>query len=103
MLRIKKNDIVAAIAGKDKGKRGKVLEILTSKSRAVVENLNVVKKARRRTKQDQQGGIVSIEASIHLSNLMLVCKQCDRPVKFKVSILKDGAKIRECKKCGATI
>ena len=103
MLRIKKNDIVAVIAGKDKGKNGKVLEIFPGESRALVENINLVKKARRRTQQNQQGGIVDIEAKIHLSNLMLVCKQCNKPVRFRVNVLKDGAKVRECKKCGAAL
>ena len=60
MLRIKKNDIVAVIAGKDKGKNGKVLEIFPGESRALVENINLVKKARRRTQQNQQGGIAHI-------------------------------------------
>ncbi len=103
MLRIRRDDVVAVISGKDKGKTGKVLEILTPQSRAIVENLNIVKKARRKTKQDQQGGIVGIEASIHLSKLMLVCKQCNKPVRFKVSVLKDKSRIRLCKKCGAAI
>jgi large subunit ribosomal protein L24 len=103
MLRIRKNDFVAVIAGKDKGKRGKVIRIFPFDHRAIVENINIVKKARRRTQQDQKGGIIDIEAPVDMSNLMLVCKQCNRPTRFKVSILKDGAKIRECKKCGAAV
>ena len=103
MFRIRKNDIVAVIAGKDKGKKGKVLEVFPSSSRALVENLNLVKKARRRTQQNQKGGIADIEAAIHLSNLMLVCKHCNKPSRFRVSIMKDGTKIRECKKCKAAI
>jgi len=103
MLRIRKNDIVAVIAGKDKGKNGKILEVFPGESRALVENINLVKKARRRTQQNQQGGIADIEAKIHLSNLMLVCKQCNKPVRFRVNVLKDGTKVRECKKCGAAL
>lgn len=103
MLRIKKNDIVAVMTGKDKGKRGKILEIFPDRSRALVENINLVKKARRRTQENQKGGLVEIEASISMSNLMLICKQCDKPTRFRVSVLKDGSKIRECKKCGAAI
>ena len=103
MLRIKKNDMVGVIAGKDKGKRGKVLEIIPGELRAVVENINLVKKARRPTQENQKGGIVDIEAKIHLSNLMLICKQCNKPVRFRVTVLKDGAKVRECKKCGSAI
>ena len=103
MLRIKKNDIVAVIAGRDKGKKGKVLQIFPDEFRALVENIHLVKKARRRTQQNQQGGIVDIEAKIHLSNLMLICKQCDKPVRFRTAVLKDGTRVRECKKCGAAI
>ncbi|MFA5060414.1 MAG: 50S ribosomal protein L24 [Candidatus Omnitrophota bacterium] len=103
MLRIRRDDMVAVISGKDKGKRGKIIQILPAQSRAIVEGANLVKKARRKTRQDQQGGIVAIEAPIHMSNIMLVCKQCDKPVRFKTATLKDGSKIRECKKCGAAI
>lgn len=103
MFKIRKNDVVEVIAGKDRGKRGRVLMIFPTESRALIENTNLVKKARRRTQQDQKGGIVSIEAPIHLSNLMVVCKQCDRPRRFRISILKDGTRIRECKNCGATV
>ncbi len=93
MLRIKKDDIVAVMAGKDKGKKGKVLEVFTADARVLVENINLVKKARRRTQQNQQGGIVDIEAPVHLSNVMLICKQCNKPTRFRVSVLKDGDKI----------
>lgn len=103
MFKIRKNDTVEIIAGKDKGKKGRVLEVFPSEEHAIVENTNLVKKARRRTQQDQKGGIVPIEAPIHLSNLMLVCKQCNKPVKIKFTVLKDGEKIRECKSCGAAI
>ena len=103
MPMIRKNDIVGVIAGKDKGKKGKVLTVFPKAGKAVVESLNIVKKARRKSRQDQQGGLVSIEAPIHLSNLMLFCKRCDKPSKFKMAILKDKTKIRECKKCGATL
>ena len=103
MLRIKKNDVVMVVAGKDKGKTGRVMKVFLEEGRAIVENINLVKKAKRRTQQDQKGGLIDIEASVHVSNVMLVCKQCNKPVRFKVSVLKDGSKIRECKKCGATI
>ena len=94
MLRIKKNDKVIVIAGKDKGKIGTVLRLFPLQSRALVENINVVKKARRKTQQDQQGGIATIEAPIHISNLMLVDKKSNKASRFGVSILKDGSKVR---------
>ena len=101
MLRIRKDDMVVVVAGKDKGKRGKVLNIQTAESRVVVENVNLVKKARRKTQQDQKGGIIDIESPLHISNVMLYCKPCDKPRRFRVNVLKDGTKIRECKKCSS--
>ncbi|MCA9408137.1 MAG: 50S ribosomal protein L24 [Candidatus Omnitrophica bacterium] len=103
MLRIKKNDVVMVISGKDKGKSGKVLRIFPEKERAVVENINMVKKARRRTQQDQQGGFMEIEAPIHISNLMLFDKKVNKATRFGVSILKDGTKVRISKKTGEVI
>ena len=101
MIKIKKNATVEVVAGKDKGKKGKVLRVFPEAQKAVVENINIIKKARRKTQEDQKGGIVEIETSLHLSNLMLVCKQCSKRIRTKISVLKDGTKIRECKKCGA--
>ena len=103
MLRIRKNDIVHVIAGKDKGKLGKVMKIFPKDERALVENINIVKKTRRKTQQDQKGGIVSIEAPIHLSNLMLIDKQSNEPSRIGVSILKDGSKMRISRKSGAAV
>ena len=103
MLRIKKNDLVMVIAGKDKGKTGRVMRVITADSRAVVESINLVKKAKRRTQQDQKGGIIEIEAPMHLSNLMLLDKQLNQASRFKVSIQKDGSKLRVSKKSGAAL
>jgi large subunit ribosomal protein L24 len=99
MCKIKKGDTVQVVTGDDKGKKGKVLTILQQSQRAVVEGVNLVKKHKRRTQQDQQGGVVSIEAPLSLSNLMLFCKNCNRPVRTSFSLLKDGAKSRICKRC----
>ena len=90
MLRIKKDDTVTVISGKDKGKSGRVMRIFPAVSKAIVENINLVKKSKRRTQQDQKGGIIDIEAPIHLSNLMLVDKQSNGASRFKVEITKDG-------------
>ncbi len=103
MLRIRKDDKVMVIAGKDKGKVGKVIRVMPSIYRAIVENINVVKKARRRTKQDQQGGLIEIEASIHVSNLLLVDKKTNNPTRFGVRRLKDGSKERISKETGEVI
>ena len=103
MLRIKKNDMVMVITGKDKGKTGKVMRVLPQEERALVENINLVKKAKRRTQQDSKGGIVDIEAPIHLSNLMLLDKQSAQPVRFGSAVLKDGSKVRKAKNSGAVV
>lgn len=98
MLDIKKNDKVIIIAGKDKGKVGKVLRTIPETNRVVVEKINVTKKAKRRTQQDQQGGFVELEMPIHRSNVMLVDKKTNKPTRFGVSVLKDGTKVRMSKK-----
>ncbi len=103
MLRIKKNDVVMVITGKDKGKTGKVMRIFPKEQRALVENINLFKKAKRRTQQDQKGGIIDIEMPIHLSNLMLLDKQNNKPSRFSSEVLKDGSKVRKAKLSGAVI
>ena len=99
MLGIKKNDMVKVIAGKDKGKTGKILRIIPLKNRAIVQKVNFIKKHARRTRQDVEAGIIEKEASIHLSNLSIVCKACNRPTRIGIDVLSDGSKIRYCKKC----
>lgn len=103
MLRIRKDDTVIVTSGKDKGKTGRVMRVMPVGSKAIVENINLVKKAKRRTQQDQKGGIIEIEAPIHLSNLMLVDKQTNQPTRFKIEVAKDGTKIRLSKESGAAI
>ncbi len=103
MSRIKKNDIVAVIAGKDKGKKGKVIFVFPKIDKVLVEGVNFAKKHMRKTQQDQKGGIAQKEMPIHISNLMPVCKRCNKPVRLKFSYLKDGSKTRNCKSCGEII
>ena len=97
-VKLKKEDTVEIIAGKDKGKRGRVLKILRDKDRVVVEGANLVKKAKKPKSRTDRGGIVEIAAAIHRSNVMIVCKKCGPSrIGYKV----DGKdKIRICKKCG---
>ncbi len=97
--RIRKGDQAMALAGKDKGKRGKVLKVFPQKSTAIVEGVNFVKKATRKTKQDQQGGIIQRENPMKLSKLAVVCKSCNRPTRVGLSTLSDGTKSRFCRKC----
>jgi large subunit ribosomal protein L24 len=99
MDKIKKNDLVVVIAGKDKGKKGKVLAVARSQSRALVEAVNLIKRHQRRRSQDSPGGIIQKEAPLHISNLMLFCSHCNRPTRVGTTLLKDGTKTRFCKKC----
>ena len=98
MLRIKKNDKVMIITGKDKGKMGKVLRVIPKEDRLVVENINVTKKAVRKSQKNPQGGVIQIESPIHRSNVMVVDRKTNKPTRFGISILKDGSKVRISKK-----
>lgn len=99
MHKIKKNDMVYVLAGRDRGKTGKVFRVFPGKGRALVEGVNYVKKHARKTKQDQQGGIVQKETSINMSNLALFCKTCNRHARTGINILADGTRSRFCKRC----
>jgi len=99
MARIRKNDTVRVLAGRDKGKTSKVLAVVPAKDGAIVEGVNFVKKHARRTREDEKGGVVTKESVIHLSNLGLFCKGCNRQTKIGFDVLKDGTKTRFCKKC----
>ena len=102
VMKIKKDDLIEVTAGNEKGKRGKVLRVISEKGRAVVEGVNVVKRHAKPT-QTSQGGIIEKEASLNLSNLSLVCSKCDGPVRVGIKVLTDGEKVRVCKKCGESI
>lgn len=100
---LQKNDQVEVIAGKDKGRAGKILRIDRENSRAVVERINVITKHQKAVNAQQPGEIVKKEAPIHISNLMLVCPECAKTVRTGKKVLEDGTKVRVCKKCGATL
>ena len=102
-LAVKKNDLVVVIAGKDKGKRGKVLRVIPKIQRALVEKINFVKRHTKPGRSSARGGILERENPIHISNLMLVCSKCDHPVRVGYSRLADGRKVRVCKKCGEVV
>jgi len=89
--------------GKDKGKKGKVLRVIPVTGRALVEGINFVKKHARKTKQDQQGGIIQMELPINSSNLSISCPKCNRPARTRVKDLADGTKMRSCVRCGEAI
>ncbi len=97
------NDQVEVIAGKDKGRVGKILRIDRLKNRAVVERINMVRKHQKPIDATQPGQMIDREAPIHISNLKLVCPECAETVRTGKKFLEDGTKVRVCKKCGATI
>lgn len=102
-MRLRKNDIVMVMAGRSKGKTGKILTLDWESQRALVEKVNMVKKHRKPTAQDKQGGIVEKEASIHLSNLMLLDPKDKKPTRIGFQVAKDGEKIRVARRSGEAI
>jgi large subunit ribosomal protein L24 len=101
-MTIRKGDTVKVISGKDRGKTGKVLRSVPEKSRVVVEKVNMVTKAMRPTQQNPQGGLSTLEAPLHVSNVMLVCPSCGEATR--VTRRRDEGKlVRVCKKCGKEI
>jgi large subunit ribosomal protein L24 len=101
-VKIKKGDRVIVTTGRDKGKKGEVLKVFPSESRALVSGVNVVKRHQRQT-QTQQGGIVSKESTIHLSNLAHVDPKSGDASRVGFKLLKDGRKVRFAKKSGEVI
>lgn len=100
LARIKKGDTVQVMAGREKGKQGLVLEILTNKERALVEHLNMVKRHLKPRSQKDQGGILEKEAALPLSILMPFCRKCNKGVRLKIKAAKEGKKMRVCIRCG---
>jgi large subunit ribosomal protein L24 len=96
---IRKNDSVMVIGGKERGKTGKVLRVLPEKDAVIVERLNIVKRHTKPRGPQQPGGIVEKEATIHASNIMILCDKCNAPVRIGRKILADGKKIRICRRC----
>ncbi len=97
-IKVKKGDMVKIVAGRDKGKNGKVLKVLKEKKRVVVEKVNLVKK-HQRPDAKSKGGIIEKESSINVSNVMIVCNKCDSPIRVGSKVLEDGKKVRICRKC----
>ena len=102
-ISIKKDDLVVVLSGKDKGKQGKVLTVLPSESKVIVEGVNVVTKHKKPTSQTDQGGIVKKEAPIYACKVQRVCPKCNKPTRPAHKLLEGGKKVRVCKKCGAEI
>jgi large subunit ribosomal protein L24 len=102
-VQVRKNDSVMVISGRERGKTGKVLRVLSKKDAILVERVNMVKRHSRPRGPQQPGGIVEKEAPIRVSNIMLMCDKCNAPVRVGRNILGDGKKVRICKRCGESL
>ncbi len=103
MMKIRKNDTVVSIAGKDKGKKGRVRRVLPKEDKVMVEGLNMIKRHSRTRGRARQSGIIQLEAPLHVSNVVLVCNKCSKPTRVGFRSLDDGRKVRICHSCGEVI
>ncbi len=99
-LNVKKDDKVKVIAGKEVGKTGKVLKVFPQKKRAIIEGINFIKKAERPSQRMAKGGIVEKEGPVHVSNLIVICRNCSKTTRVGRRKMDDGDSVRVCKKCG---
>ena len=102
-MKIKKNDTVLIISGKDKGKKGKVRFAYPDEKMIMVEGVNMIKKHAKAKAQVKQAGIIEREAVIGVANVMLLCSKCNKPAKIGLRILQDGRKARVCRVCGEVV
>ena len=102
-LHIKKGDTVIVLAGEDKGRTGKVLKVEREKMRAIVEGVNIVTKSAKPSAKNPQGGVVKVEAPIHISNLSLIDPKSGKPTRIAIKVNEDGKKVRIAKKSGEEI
>ena len=102
-MSIKKGDKVKIIAGKDKGKSGKVLQVFTDGNRASVDGINILIKHLRPRRQNEKGQRIEFPAPLQLSNMMLICQKCGKPTRVGAKISDTGKKYRQCKKCKEVI
>ncbi len=102
-MKIRKEDNVLVITGKDKGKKGKVRFVYPGKNRVLIEGVNMIKTHSRARQQVKQAGLIEREAPIALSNVMLICTRCNKPARIGYKILDDGRKARICRSCKEAI
>jgi large subunit ribosomal protein L24 len=98
-VKVRKNDTVVVIGGRDRGKKGKVRRALPEKESVVVEGLNMIKRHSRAGRAARQAGIIELEAPIHVSKVMLICNKCSKPTRVGTRVLEDGRKVRICRSC----
>jgi large subunit ribosomal protein L24 len=99
----KKDDKVLVIIGEDKGKIGKIVRIFPKKMQVIVEGVNFLKKHSKPTQKSPQGGIIKQEGALHISNIRLICNKCNKPTAIRRERIKEGKRVRVCKKCGEII
>lgn len=99
-LHIRKNDIVKVMAGREKGKVGRVLKVDREKGRITVEKVNMVKRHAKPGKTNPQGGIIEKEAALAYSNVLIMCDKCNKPTRIAVTVEDSGDRHRTCKRCG---
>ena len=102
-LGIKKEDTVLVMTGKEKGKKGRVLSVMPSKSKLIIEKVNIIKRHMKPSRKYAQGGIIEKEAPVHISNVTLVCPKCGKPTRIGNLVMEGGSKVRICKKCKEVI
>lgn len=102
-MKIKKDDKVVVISGKEKGKQGKVLRVQPRENRVIIEGVNIVKKTKRPTQKDPQGGFSEKEKAVNASNAMVICPSCGAATRVAYRFSGDGSKVRYCKQCGTDI
>jgi large subunit ribosomal protein L24 len=102
-MKIRKNDTVVIITGKDRGKKGKIRRALPNEDRVIVEGFNMIKRHSRAGRAARQAGIIELEAPIRVSNVMLVCGKCGKPTRVSFRFLDDGKKVRVCNSCREVI
>ena len=104
IFHVKRNDTVVVLAGKSKGRTGRVLRVLPSEGKAIVEGVNFVRKHTKANPQKNiKGGILERESPIHASNLMVVCGECGKPARVGHRALEDGKKVRSCRRCNGIL
>jgi large subunit ribosomal protein L24 len=99
-VHVRKGDTVLVTTGKDKGKKGKIINVDPEKGRVIIDGINIVKRHSKPTQKMPQGGIIEKPAPIQSSNVMLFCTKCSSPTRINKKTLGDGERVRVCKKCG---
>lgn len=102
-MKIRKNDNVLIVTGKEKGKKGKVRKTLPDKDKVIVEGLNLIKRHSKTKGKTRQAGIIELEGPVHVSNVMVICNKCNKPARVGFRVLEDGKKARFCRNCDEII